>query len=214
MKAAETTLASFLYQLAAKAAVPGGGSVAALVGALAAALESMVANYTVGKLATPEQEAQVQELLARCESLRGQLADLVQADMDAYQQVAAARRLPRETPQQQEQRAAAVQAALKEACGVPLRTAQACHQVLAASGRLLEQGNPRLASDTGIAALLAEAGFLAAWLNVEVNLAAIQEAGFKTQVRRVIQPLLAQVPGMRQDVWSQVLKRCQQASAG
>ena len=206
MSIADSPLSTFLDELAAGTPTPGGGSVAALVGALAAGLESMVAHYTVGREEFASVQPQVEEVLRSAESLRGELTSLVDADVAAYAQVAAAYRLPRETAPEKKARTAAIQEALKAACQVPVRTALACHHVLRLTRTLVDKGNPRLVSDVGVAAALAEAAFQCAWLNVEVNLGAIRDQAYVEQVRRIIEPLLGKQQYLREDVWGQVVK--------
>jgi len=206
MNVAEATVSAYLDDLAARKPAPGGGSVAALVGALAAALDSMVANFTVGKPQFAAVEAEVRDLLAATEAARRELLALAQADMDEYLKVSAAYALPREGEEQQRARTRAIQQALKDACAVPMRTALACQDVLRLTRDLMDKGNPRLISDLGIAALLAESAFLCAWLNVEVNLAAISDEAYRTQVRRVLEPLMGKGRYLREEVWERVVK--------
>jgi len=203
--AAREPLGEYLDRLAAKLPAPGGGSAAALVGALAAALESMVANFTVGKEAYREVEAEVQSLLEQSEALRGELAKLVQADMDVYSKVSYAFSLPRETAEQKTARTEAIQAALKVAAQVPYKVTVACDKALSLCPDLAAKGSANLISDVGVAVVFAEAALQAAYLNVEINLAGIKDDAYNEQMRRDLAPLVARAPKLREEVWQRVL---------
>lgn len=203
--AAREPLGAYLDRLAAKAPAPGGGSAAALVGALAAALESMVANFTVGKEAYREVEPEVRGLLEQSEALRGELTKLVQADMDVYSKVSSAYGLPRDTAEQKAARTGAIQAALKVAAQVPHKVVVACDRVLSICPELGAKGSANLISDVGVAVVLAEAALQAAYLNVEINLAGIKDEAHNEQVRRELAPLAARAAQIRAQVWQQVL---------
>ena len=110
----------FLEELASKAAAPGGGGASALVGAAGVALGSMVGSLTVGKKKYAAVEADIIALNVRAEALRKRLKALVQADAEAFLPVAAAYKLPKETPEQQAHKAAVLEKALGRACAVPL----------------------------------------------------------------------------------------------
>ena len=145
----------FLEELASKAAAPGGGGASALVGAAGVALGSMVGSLTVGKKKYAAVEADIAALNVRAEALRKRLEALVQADAEAFLPVAAAYKLPKETPEQQAHKAAV----LMTACGEGI--------VLAAE--YAEKGSVLARSDAGCAALFCKAAMQAAGLNVKVN---------------------------------------------
>jgi len=204
--AAREPLGEYLERLAAKLPAPGGGSAAALVGALAAALESMVANFTVGKEAYREVEPEVRGMLEQSEALRGELTKLVQADMDVYSKVSSAYGLLRESAEQKAARTEAIQAALKVAAQVPYKVVVACDKVLAMCPELAVKGSANLISDVGVAVVFAEAALQAAYLNVEINLAGIKDDGYNQQMRRDLAPLVARAPKTREQVWPRVLE--------
>ena len=205
-EAAREPMGGYLDKLAAKLPAPGGGSAAALVGALAAALESMVANFTVGKEAYKEVEADVKGLLEQSEALRAELTKLVQADMDVYSKVSSAYSLPRETAEQKAARTEAIQAALKVAAQVPYKVTLACDKVLGICPELAAKGSANLISDVGVAVVFAEAALQAAYLNVEINLAGIKDEGYNDQMRREVAPLVARAPKLRAEVWQAVMR--------
>ena len=156
----------FLEELASKAAAPGGGGASALVGAAGVALGSMVGSLTVGKKKYAAVEADIIALNARAEALRKRL---VQADAEAFLPVAAAYKLPKETPEQQAHKAAVLEKALDRACAVPLEVMTACGEGIALAAEYAEKGSVLARSDAGCAALFCKAAMQAAGLNVKVN---------------------------------------------
>lgn len=160
---------AFLEDLAGSAPAPGGGGAAALVGAAGAALGNMVGSLTVGKKKYAAVEADILILNRRAATLRKQLEGLVQADADAFTPLAAAYRLPKETPEQQAHKAAVLEAALEGACAVPLEIMSACCEGIALAAEYAEKGSVMAVSDAGCAALFCKAALQAAGLNVSIN---------------------------------------------
>ncbi|MBD9242030.1 MAG: sugar ABC transporter substrate-binding protein, partial [Ruminococcaceae bacterium] len=141
----------------------------ALVGAAGAALGNMVGALTVGKKKYAAVEADILALNERSAALRQKLERLVQADAEAFAPLAAAYRLPKETPAQQAAKAAALEAALDGACTVPLAILEACGEGIALAAEYAEKGSVLAVSDAGCAALFCKAAMEAAGLNVSIN---------------------------------------------
>ena len=173
------TLADFVSSVASSAPVPGGGSVAAHAGALAAALARMVAGLTVGRKKYAAVDTDMRALATDAEALGARLAALVHEDADAYAAVSAAYKLPGDAGVAAAGRATAIQAALVEAARVPLETARACTAVARLAVTCASKGNTNAVSDAGVAALLAEAACKGAAFNVRINVSAMadREAG-------------------------------------
>jgi glutamate formiminotransferase / formiminotetrahydrofolate cyclodeaminase len=167
------TLDGFLTSVAGSDPVPGGGSVSALAGQLAAALAEMVAGLTLGRPRYAEAEAEMTALAADARALRDRLGALVQEDADAYAVVGDAYRLPKDDA---EARAAAIQAALVVAAEVPLQTAMLCRDVAALAVACAQRGNVNAVTDSGVAALLAETACRGAAYNVRINVASMTDA--------------------------------------
>ena len=192
-----TTLAAvdFAERLAAREPVPGGGGAAALVGALGAALASMVANYTVGKPRYAAVEADVRLALAQAERIRHWLLVLVDEDARAYGLVSAAYALPREDPA----RTDAVEAALHEAALPPYRTMVSCARALMALEELGQKGSRMLLSDVACGAHLCRAAMEASSVNVYVNTASMRDRVRAAELERECDALLAEwVPRARE----------------
>ena len=174
----EQQLQTFLDQLASKASTPGGGSAAAIMGAMGAALVSMVANLTVGKQKYQDVEEEMQGFLERSEDMRSRLTGMIQADIDVFNKVMAAYGMARETDAQKAARSGAIQAALKEATDVPLACAQLCADVIELCRPVAEKGNLNVISDAGVAVLAAHAALRSAALNVYINIGGIRDEEF------------------------------------
>jgi len=206
-KFTQKSVGEFLDELASKAPVPGGGSSAALGGALAAALISMVCNLTVGKKKYADVEGEIKGILARSEALRKELADLLEADVQVYTKVSKAYKMPRETEEERRVRAEAIQAALKDATDVPMRVAEACVGVLDLCTPVAEKGNVRIVSDVGVAALLAEASLRSAALNVLINLGAIKDREFVEREGARLDALLEGKSELKEEVYELVVEK-------
>lgn len=169
------SLSGFISSVASSNPVPGGGSVAALAGALAAALAQMVAGLTVGKKKYAAVETEMKELALKAVAAGNQLAALVQRDAGAYAKVSEAYKLPREPADAAARRAVVITRALLEAAEVPLETARRCVEVAEIAAIAAEKGNTNAVTDAGVAALLAEAACRGAAYNVRVNVSALDD---------------------------------------
>ena len=185
------TVEAFLDQLASKSSTPGGGSAAGIMGAMGAALVSMVCNLTIGKEKYREVEAEMQSLLAAAEDLRRRLTELINTDVQAFDQVMSAHGMPRENDAQKAQRGAAIQTALKAATEVPLQCARACVQVIDLSRAAAAKGNANVISDAGVAVMAAFGGLRSAALNVHINAGTIEDEAFVAASRAEIERLVA-----------------------
>ncbi|MFL5465355.1 MAG: glutamate formimidoyltransferase [Gemmatimonadaceae bacterium] len=169
------SVSGFLASVASSNPVPGGGSVAAHAGALAAALAQMVAGLTIGKKKYAAVDAEMKEVALKAVSLGNQLGALVKRDADAYASVAEAYKLPKEPAAAAARRADAVSTALLKAAEVPLDTARASVEVAALAALVAEKGNTNAVTDAGVAALLAHAAAKGAAYNVRVNVQALED---------------------------------------
>jgi methenyltetrahydrofolate cyclohydrolase len=172
-------LGEFVQRLGSADPTPGGGSAAAVVGALGAALVEMTANLTIGKPRFADVQAQAAAIQQRASELRGRLERLGDADAEAFEHVGAAYKLPRADADQKAERARAIQAALRVAADVPLQTARAVAEVIALAEEAAPLLNPAVISDVLVGALLAKAALSSAALNVEINLASMTDMAMK-----------------------------------
>jgi formiminotetrahydrofolate cyclodeaminase len=172
---AEINVRELLERLASKAPIPGGGSAAALGGAMGAALVAMVAELTIGRPDAEEHAEQLERLRNASRDARDQLLALAEEDSRAYAAVVAARRLPRDTDEQRALRAEGVRRSMRAAADVPLRAARAAEAALQLAREMAPIGNPNAVSDAGVAAQLLAAAVRGAILNVQINLPYLAE---------------------------------------
>lgn len=175
--------AGFLERLSSAEPVPGGGSVAALQAAMSGALLVMVANLTIGRPKFSAVEREVTAIRDEAQQLRDRAASLAEEDIAAFQHVAHAMSLPRKSDEEIAGRRRQMQDALKGAAIPPLETMRVSSRLLVLAGSLAPIGNPSAVSDVGTAALAARAGFHAARLNVEINVAAVRDTQWVGQIQ-------------------------------
>lgn len=190
----------YLAALASGEPTPGGGSAAALVGALGVALGEMAANFTRNK----DTWEQVAEPLERLQQRRQALLALTDADAEAYAPVGAAYALPRATDEEKAARTAAIQAALKQAAAVPLAAVEQIEGAIQELPALAEYGNKNLLSDVGVAAAFTLAALKTAWLNVEINLRSIRDEQYVQAIRAQWQDRLEAAEKLALSVWEHV----------
>lgn len=178
MNAAHMTTTEFVDALAAGEPTPGGGGAAALTGSQAAALVSMVINFTVGKKKYAEVEAEMRGYLARAEVLRRELLAAVDEDAAAFDAVAATYTLPKESDAEKAARTAAMQEALKHAAAVPFTVAEQCLEIMRLAAPVGAKGNTNVVSDAATALYLAFAALKSAIVNVNINLKFIKDGAF------------------------------------
>jgi glutamate formiminotransferase/formiminotetrahydrofolate cyclodeaminase len=175
-------IGTFFDQVAGPTPTPGGGTVAAFVGALASTLATMVANLTIGKKKYASSEVEMAAIKRDAESLRRELLGLARRDSEAFDAVLRARRLPQATSAEQAARDAAIGAAELTAARVPLETARACTQVAELAATAARRGNTNAVTDAGVAGLLAHAAGQGALWNVQINLKSLVASADKDRV--------------------------------
>ncbi len=169
-------LQRYLDDLASERPAPGGGSTAALSGAMGAALASMVCRLTIGKDAYADVQQEVEELLKQTEHLRLRFEQLMQEDIEAYGRLSASYKLPRETNEERAARIAAIQKQLVEAALVPLEVVECAAKLVRCCKRIAEIGNATVLSDVATGAILASGAGEGAALMVRINLRAMKNA--------------------------------------
>jgi glutamate formiminotransferase/formiminotetrahydrofolate cyclodeaminase len=198
------TASRFVDEVSTEAPAPGGGSVAALMGSLAAALATMVANLTIGKKGYEGAWDSMRTLAEQGQILKDQLARAVDLDTDAFNRVMDAMRLPKGSAEEAAARAQAIEAANRHAAEVPLQTARWCLDAIRLAGSAARQGNRNSASDAGVAALAARAGAEGAALNVLINLGSIVDAAFKDSCVKDTGEVVAEARRLCDEVQAQV----------
>lgn len=173
----------FLDQLASPAPIPGGGSVAAFEVAMGAALLVMVCNLTLGRPKYAAVEDEVSDIRTAAEAIKTRARRLVDDDAEAFEKVAYALKLPRSTEEEKVERRRQLQSVLKGATLPPLETMKLAARGVALAAQLTPIGNKSAVSDVGSGAQAFIAGYHAANMNVEINLASIHDADFMRAIR-------------------------------
>jgi len=193
-------VSNFLGELASNSPTPGGGSVAALAGALGAALISMVGNLTAGKKKYENIEEDIKKIVSSSEKLRYELSQLIEEDVKAFNNFMATYKMPKETEDEKRMRTEKIQEALIEVAKVPLKTAYKCLDIMILSREVAEKGNVNLISDVGVAVLMAEAALESAILNVKINLRMIKDEKVRTELSSSIEEILLKEKGQKEKV--------------
>ncbi len=186
---ADLSIKDYLEKAGSAAAVPGGGSVAALAAASAAALTQMVAGLTVGRKGFEAVEQEMTTIVSAAAALAGRCIEDIDRDPEAYRQVLAAYRFPKDGAAARAARTQAIQAAMKQASLVPLALAERAQKILEMAGEVVRKGNPNAAGDGAVAAMMARSAGMAAICNVRVNLAAITDPEFVEEIARRVATL-------------------------
>jgi formiminotetrahydrofolate cyclodeaminase len=203
----DSTIETFLDELASAAPTPGGGSAAAIMGAMGAALVAMVCNLTIGKKGYEQHDAEMRDVLAQCEARRQRLTAMVAEDVAAFDSLMAAYKLPKASDDEKAARSAAIQSALQRATQVPLDCAKECAEVVRLSGRAAEVGNQNVISDAGVGVLAAWAALRSAVLNVNINAPSLKDRGFAEAKLAETQALLAECGPLSEQIHARVQAR-------
>ena len=171
----DLTVKGFLDTTAGKDPVPGGGSISALCGSIAAALTEMVAGLTIGKKKYAEVEEQMKQLVERVQEIRQQLILDVDRDSEAYNVVFAAFQMPKDTDEQKAARSAQIQEATKIAANVPMEVARRVYSLLSDIEEVVSNGNQNAVTDGCVAMMSARNAIIGALFNVRINLTSVKD---------------------------------------
>lgn len=183
------TIEAFAQLTASNEPVPGGGSISALAGALAAALAEMVAGLTIGKKKYAEVEDEMKAVVAPMRKLREQLLLDIQRDSESFDLYMQALTLPKETEEEKAARTAAMQEGLKAAVKVPLSVANAAYEILPVAELMVNKGNQTAVTDALVATMLARTAALGALFNVKINLQSIKDEAFVAETSKEVEVL-------------------------
>lgn len=202
----EMKVKDFVAELASDSPAPGGGSVAAISGALGAGLISMVCRLTIGKKGYEAVQADMEAALVKSDELHKRLVNLVDEDTNAFNAVMAAFKMPKDTPEEKEKRTAAIQTAFKKAADIPYTIAVTCAEVLTLAEALADKANTNAISDIGVAALSAYSGLEGAVMNVKINLPSIKDQEYVETKKQEITKLQEQGLQKKDNACSAVMK--------
>lgn len=205
MKLVDRTVTGFVDLMASSEPAPGGGSAAALQGALGAALTAMVCALTKGK----KKYADWQELITAAQqeavALKNRYLDVIDRDTEAFNGVSAVFAMPKDTEEQKSVRAQAMQTALKACTETPFEMMQLAYEALKLTKSVVGRSNASAASDLGCAALSLKAAMQGAWLNVLINIGSITDETFASHYRQEGQALMAQALPLADSIYQEVL---------
>ncbi|WP_455148411.1 cyclodeaminase/cyclohydrolase family protein [Clostridium sp.] len=205
MKLSELQVKEFVDLLASEAAAPGGGSAAALEGALGVALAAMVCSLTVGKKKYEEKRLLIESSLERILDIKDSYIDVMVRDTEGFNNLSRAFSLPKNTEEEKEMRSVAIQDGLKACTTTPMEMMELALESLKVIEKLVGNTNNSAASDLGCAALGVKAAVQGAWLNVKINLVGIKEQSFVKEYQEKGEQILRKTIPLADDIYSMVL---------
>ena len=200
----ELTVKDFLNKVAGSDPVPGGGSIAALNGALASALAAMVANLTIGKKKYAEVQEDMQAIAQEAEELMTAFTADIDRDSDAYDRVFACFKMPKETDEEKAARSAAIQEATTYAAQVPLEVARRACALMPRIAEVARRGNQNAVTDACVAMMSARNAVLAAVLNVRINLSSLKDQALVARLQAEADELEQQATAREQELLAEV----------
>jgi formiminotetrahydrofolate cyclodeaminase len=201
---AEKSCAEFVSVLASKEPVPGGGGASALVGAVGVALGNMVGSLTAGKKKYADVEADILRLKADSDRLQGERLALIQKDADLFGPLAKAYGMPKETDAEKAEKTRVMEAALRDACGVPLEIMERCGEAIKVIEEFAAKGSSLAISDAGVGVLFCKAALSGASLNVFINTAAMTDREYAEGINRRANALLAEYEPLADTIFKSV----------
>ena len=178
----DMTCTAFANETASESPAPGGGSISAYMGALAASLATMVANLSSHKAGWDDRWEEFSNWAVKGQRIKDELLHLVDEDTNAFNKIMDAFGLPKKTDDEKKARTAAIQEATKYATQVPFRTMQKAFEAFEAINAMVEIGNPNSITDAGVGALCARSAVIGAGLNVKINAASLKDEEFKAKI--------------------------------
>lgn len=203
----KNSIEEFAGSLSSARPVPGGGGACAAAGAFAAALGMMVANLTVGKKRYADVEEEMKEILIRLGALRDQLLELIDKDAEAFEPLSRAYGLPRETPDQREEKERVLEAALYEASMVPLEIMERILEAMEDLEILSKKGSRIVISDAGVGVLFAQAALDGASLNVFINTKLMKDRDRAQRIDEKAEDLIRQGQEYKDRIYSAVMSQ-------
>jgi len=194
----------FVNETESNSPVPGGGSIAALAGALSAALSGMVAGLTIGKKGYEECQAEMEEVAKKASEIKEKLVDLIDRDATSFDDVMKAFKLPKDTDEQKEIRTKTIQEGMKYAASVPFETAETAAQMMDLAEIVIEKGNSNAVTDGAVSAMMSRTAVLSALLNVKINLGSIKDQEFVVDYEKKIAELEKNIVVREQEVLAKV----------
>ncbi len=197
----------FVEVLASKAAVPGGGGASALVAAIGTALGNMVGSLTVGKKKYAEVEEEMWQLKGKCDELQKKFLELVERDAEVFEPLSKAYGLPKNTEEEKSEKDRVMEAALREACTVPMDIMIYCCEAIDLIVEFAAKGSALAISDAGVGAAFCKAALEGASLNVYINTKSMKDRDYAEQLNEKCNQMLAVYPQKAADIFESVMNR-------
>lgn len=203
------TLDGFTALLSGKSSVPGGGGAAALIASVGISLSSMAAAFTVGKPAYAEVNDDMERLLLECEELRKEALSLMDRDAEVFEPMSAVYKMPKDTEEEREEKARAMEACLRDAASVPLSLMELCCRGIDIAGEAAKKGSRLLISDAGCSAASLDAALSSAYLNVLINTSSMKDRAYAAELEEKAKKMYLEADGKARKVYSAVLESIQ-----
>ena len=201
------TVQEFAMQTASNEPVPGGGSISALAGSLAAALTEMVAGLTIGKKKYADVEDEMWELKKKCDQLQKDFLHLIERDAEVFEPLSKAYGMPRETEEEKAEKARVMEAALKEACSVPMEIMEKCCEAIELIVEFGAKGSKLAISDAGVGAAFCKAALKGASLNVYINTKSMADRAYAEELNKKADAMLEKYTKIADETFDSVLGR-------
>lgn len=210
MKFIEKKCDEFVEMLASKSPVPGGGGSSALVGAIGVALGNMVGALTIGKKKYLSVEEEMIALKVKSDRLQNELLQLVDLDAEAFEPLAKAYGLPKETEEQQAAKSVIMEKALKNACSVPLEIMRKCCEAILIQSEFAKKGSAIALSDAGVGVIFCKAALQGASLNVYINTEAMLDRAYAENINNETAGMVEQYCNLADETFNYVLNKIRQ----
>ncbi|SHJ62045.1 cyclodeaminase/cyclohydrolase family protein [Tepidibacter formicigenes] len=204
MKLVEKNSVEFVEVLASKAAVPGGGGAAALVGAIGTALGSMVCNLTIGKKKYAEYEEKVKEILSKATQIQDELLKMVDEDAENFLPLSKAYGIKASTEEEKKIKEETMEKALKTACEVPIKIVRTCYDAIKLHEELVDKGSRLAISDIGVGVQCLRAALISGQLNVIININSIKDEEYVKKVKEETDRLVSEGTKLADEVYKKV----------
>ncbi len=206
-KMTDSSCEEFVYALASNSPVPGGGGASALVGAIGIALGDMVGSLTLGKKKYADVQTDIERLKKQAGEIERELLNLIERDAEVFEPLSRAYGLPKETPEEQAHKAQVMEAALKEACAVPLSIMERCCEAIELINEFAQKGTAIAISDAGCGAACCRAALTSASMNVFINTKAMTDRAYAEEIIRKANAMLGKYIPLSDTIAESVLAR-------
>ncbi|HEQ99819.1 MAG TPA: glutamate formimidoyltransferase [candidate division Zixibacteria bacterium] len=203
----EGGIKDFIEAVASQAPAPGGGSVSACAGSLAAALAGMVCRLTVNKKKYADVKDEISEVMMRADGLKEALFNLISDDAKAFDDVMAAMKMPKDTDKMKAEREQAIQKATIQATRIPLKVMELSYEAIKCSQIVAEKGNVNSLSDAGVSSLAGRTAVIGAYMNVKINIPGIEDDKVKTEIQEKAEKIRKDAVELAQKIENDVISK-------